>query len=169
MGLPESRFVTDHVTGCDRPGRPISPQQFVERMVYAIVRLEEAGSALLALPMSGYGTGMRVGSLDVVRELIEAYGWNVNVMRPAPPSAAAITRMDEALGWLTYIDGRNHMLRRIVGARCLVNPVTGRHLFSWRRLGSAFAADYRAIQRWHSIGIENIVARLHRDGFVFPT
>ena len=44
------------------------------------------------------------------------------------------------------------MLRRIVGARSLVHPMTGRHLYSWRRLGTAIGADHKAVQRWHAQG-----------------
>ena len=78
------------------------------------------------------------------------------------PSAAKITRMDEALAWITLIPVENYVLRRIVGARCLVHPVTERHLFTWRRLASVMGADHKAVQRWHGQGIALIVAALNR-------
>ena len=53
-------------------------------------------------------------------------------------------------------------MRRIVGARSLVHPVTDRHLFPWRRLGGALGADHKAVQRWHAEGIGLIVAALNR-------
>jgi hypothetical protein len=48
-----------------------------------------------------------------------------------------------------------------VGARALVSPVTGRHLYSWRRLGSLVGADHKAVQRWHAQGVDLLVAALN--------
>ena len=54
-----------------------------------------------------------------------------------------------------------YVLRRIVGARSLVSPMTGRYLYSWRRLGTAIGADHKAVQRWYVQGLAMIVARLN--------
>jgi hypothetical protein len=120
-------------------------------------RLEEAGATLLALPGTGYSTSLRMSQLDIVRDA-QSYGWQKGRIRPAVPSASRITRMDEALGWLTLIPKERYVLRRIVGARSLVSPVTERHLFSWRRLGAVLGADHKAVQRWHAQGIDILVA-----------
>jgi hypothetical protein len=124
---------------------------------FIIYRLEEAGATLLALPGSGYSTRLRVTALDVVQEAQEAKGWQAGRIRPPVPSASRISRMDEALGWIALIPRDRYMLRRIVGARCLVSPVTERHLFSWRRLGTVMGADHKAVQRWHAQGIDMLV------------
>ena len=129
---------------------------------YVIYRLEEAGSAILALPNTGHSTALRTSALDVVRSAIEGYGWTERQIRPAIPSAERITRMDEAYAWLALIPGDRYVLRRIVGARSLVSPVTERHLFSWRRLAGLLGADHKAIQRWHAQGIDLILAALAR-------
>jgi hypothetical protein len=128
-----------------------------------IYRLEEAGHTLLALPDTGYSTRMRTTQIDVVRDAVEAYGWNTGNgrLRPAMPDSARITRMDEALAWIPLIPRDRYVLRRIVGARCLVSPVTERHLFAWRRLATLLGADHKAIQRWHAQGIDLIVAILN--------
>jgi len=135
---------------------------------FVISRLEEAGATLLALPGSGYSTRLRVSQLDVVHAALEAYGADRGRMRPAVPSAARITRMDESLSWIGLIPDERFVLRRIVGARSLVSPVTERHLFSWRRLGTVIGADHKAVQRWHAQGIGMVVAALialrHGDG-----
>jgi len=68
--------------------------------------------------------------------------------------------MDEAMVWLLLIPTDRYVLRRIVGARSLVHPVTERHLYPWRRLAAALGADHKAVQRWHAQGIELIVAAL---------
>jgi hypothetical protein len=129
---------------------------------YVTYRLEEAGETLLALPGTGYSTRLRTSSLDIVRTALENYGWSESRIRPPVPSSAKITSMDEALGWITLIPLENYVLRRIVGARCLVSPVTERHLFPWRRLVAALGADHKAVQRWHAQGIAIIVAALNR-------
>jgi hypothetical protein len=129
---------------------------------FVTYRLEEAGETLLALPGTGYSTRLRTSSLDIVRTALENYGWTESRVRPPVPSSAKITRMDEALGWILLIPLENYVLRRIVGARCLVSPVTERHLFPWRRLGAALGADHKAVQRWHAQGIALIVAALNR-------
>ena len=123
-------------------------------------RLEEAGRTLLALPGSGYSTRLRASRLDIAAEVGEALGDGAGRVRAATPEAAQITRMDEALGWLPLIPQDRFVLRRIVGARSLVSPVTERHLFSWRRLGSVMGADHKAVQRWHGQGIALLVAAL---------
>jgi hypothetical protein len=125
---------------------------------FIVYRLEEAGATLLALPGTGYSTKMRVSHLDVVPSVVEAYGSDRTRVRPPTPSAARITRMDEALGWITLIPAERRVIRRIVGARSLVSPVTERHLFSWRRLGEVVGADHKAVQRWHGQGIDMLVA-----------
>jgi hypothetical protein len=135
---------------------------------YVIRRLEEAGATLLALPGTGWSTRMRTSSLEIVRTAIEAYGWAGQKVRPPIPSAEKITSMDEAMGWITLIPLDRYVLRRIVGARSLVHPVSDRHLFPWRRLGAALGADHKAVQRWHAEGIDLIVTALNHAGAPLP-
>jgi hypothetical protein len=129
---------------------------------FVIHRLEEAGATLLALPGTGWTTRLRTSSIEIVRTALENYGWHETVIRPAIPSAEKITRMDEAMSWISVIPLDRYVLRRIVGARSLVHPVTDRHLFPWRRLARALGADHKAIQRWHAQGIDMIVSALNK-------
>ncbi|MBB5373626.1 DUF6362 family protein [Acidocella aromatica] len=122
-----------------------------------ISRLEAAGATLLALPSHGYSTQLRTMKFDVVHTALEAYGWQSTMVRPAMPSAADISRMDEVFGWLTIIPETKYVLRRILGARALVHPITGRHLFPWRRIATMLGADHKSIQRWHTQGIELVL------------
>jgi hypothetical protein len=126
---------------------------------YLIYRLEEAGRTLLALPHSGPSTRLRTARHDIVQSALEAYGWHSVEprLRPPVPSPAQITRMDEALDWIPRIPQDRYVLRRILGARALISPITGRHLFSWRRLATLLGADHKAIQRWHAQGIDLLV------------
>jgi hypothetical protein len=127
-----------------------------------IYRLEEAGATLLALPGSGWSTRLRTTAIEIVRTALESYGWTEARVRPAVPSGPKVDRMDEAMTWLGLIPQESYVLRRVVGARSLVHPITDRHLFSWRRLGAALGADHKAVQRWHAQGIDIIVAALNR-------
>ena len=70
---------------------------------FIIYRLEEAGTTLLSLPGTGYSTRLRVSQLEVLQEVVEAHGGDRGRVRPAVPGAARITRMDEALAWITMI------------------------------------------------------------------
>jgi hypothetical protein len=127
---------------------------------YVNYRLEEAGGTLLALPDSGWTTRLRSSSLEIVRTALEAYGWDAARIRPAVPSPEKIDRMDEAMAWISMIPLERYVLRRIVGARSLVHPVTDRHLFPWRRLAVVLGTDHKAVQRWHAQGIAIMVAGL---------
>ncbi len=127
---------------------------------FVIYRLEEAGATLLALPGTGWTTRLRTSSLEIVRTALESYGWTETRIRPPVPSSEKITRMDEAMGWLPLIPIDRYVIRRVVGARSLVHPVTDRYLFPWRRLGAALGADHKAVQRWHAQGIDMIVSVL---------
>jgi len=140
--------------------RPMMISGFEIDADFVVYRLEEAGATLLALPGTGWSTRMRGSSLEIVRTALEAYGWSEARIRPLVPPAEKITRMDEAMAWIPLIPLDRYVLRRVVGARSLVHPITDRHLFPWRRLGKALGADHKAIQRWHARGIAMIVAAL---------
>jgi hypothetical protein len=144
---------------------PASDPSLAEPMridtAFVTYRLEEAGATLLALPSTGYSTRLRTSKLDVMASAAESFGQETaRRVRPPVPSASRITRMDEALGWITLIPQERYVIRRIVGARCLVSPITERHLFSWRRLGQTVGADHKAVQRWHAQGIDMLVAAI---------
>jgi hypothetical protein len=136
-------------------GRPIDAN-------FVISRLEEAGATLLAMQATGWTTRLRTSNIEIVRTAVESYGWTEMRVRPSAPSSEKITRMDEAMGWIGLIPLDRYVLRRIVGARSLVHPVTERYLFPWRRLGAALGADHKAVQRWHGQAIDLIVAALNR-------
>ena len=138
-----------------------------DRIVYdarlVVTRLEQAGRTLLALPNSGFSTGVRLNAATLFQHMVEADGVEAvpNRMRAPVPPASRITEMDEALAWIPLIPRDRSVLRRIVGARSLVNPLTERHLYPWRRLGSMLGADHKAVQRWHTQGVAIIVGALN--------
>jgi len=139
--------------------RPVPARGGAMTAAEIVARLEAAGATLLAMPARGYSTHMRQMKFDIVHTALEAYGWGGAMARPPAPSAAEISRMDEAFGWLALIPEAKYVLRRVLGARALVHPLTGRHLYAWRRLGAALGTDHKAVQRWHAEGVE-MLARL---------
>ena len=148
--------------GFSRPDGTLETEPLAIDVPFVVAQLEAAGATLLALPGTGWTTKLRQSSLEIVHIAIETYGWSDKQIRPAIPSAAKITRMDEVMGWIALIPVERYVLRRIVGARSLVNPTTDRHLFPWRRLAATIGADHKAVQRWHRQGIDLIVTALNR-------
>lgn len=146
-----------------RADTPLAPNEWgTLDAAYVIARLEEAGRTLLALPHTGPSTRMRTNVLDVVRSSVEGYGWGEGRLRPAYPDSGEVSRMDEAMAWISRIPIDRYVLRRIVGARALINPTTDRHLYPWRKLADALGADHKAVQRWHAQGISLIVDSLNK-------
>lgn len=141
------------VRATDAPNDAIDAQAVV-------ARLEEAGRTLLALPGPRPGPRLRSSVWTVLASAIEGHADQPARMRPAVPGSARISRMDEAFGWLALIPQDRYVLRRILGARALIHPLTGRHLYPWRRLGTALGADHKAVQRWHAQGVALIVKGL---------
>jgi hypothetical protein len=125
-----------------------------------IARLEEAGVTLLRMPRLGYNIGALNYWPEVVRQW-EDYGkGDPGPLRPARPSAGDITLMDHAFQLLGHIPHDRYVLRRVVGLRALVDPMTDRHIWTWGRIAFAIGADRRTVPHWHRQGIAMIVAGL---------
>jgi hypothetical protein len=124
-------------------------------------KLEAAGATLLAMRIRSPAPGdVQCALPDVLQEAVTAYGYTDEIMRPAIPDAAAITAMDSVFSWLQFIPQQRFLIRRLVAVRCLVHPMSGRHVVTWKRLAGIVRADYRAVQTWHSQGVALIVERL---------
>lgn len=127
---------------------------------YVLARLELAGSTLIALPGTGcLPAGMKSNWPDFARQAIEAYGYTEARVRPPVPRARAITEMDEAFAWVGLVD--DVRTRRLLLLRALVDPITDRHRWSWRRLDSSFGIHRDTLRLWHGRGIGRIVTRLN--------
>jgi hypothetical protein len=123
-----------------------------------ISRLEEAGRVLLSLPPERAAGHCRTSIWEYVREPVHSMALPRKSM--PTPSASEISRMDAALRWPGLIPSDKFVLRRIICARMMVSPLTGRHFFPWRRIGTLLGADHKAIQRWHEQGIHIITGSL---------
>lgn len=122
--------------------------------------LEKAGTTLQGLPDTGPRLGLRLVSLELrmaAQMAGPAPGRERRALRPAlePGDIAA---MDTAFAWLALIGNRTE--RRIVCARLLCDPRTGRHRYSWRAIGRLLGVDHHAVQGWWRRGIDQIVREL---------
>ncbi|MEO5350996.1 MAG: DUF6362 family protein [Magnetococcus sp. YQC-3] len=90
------------VTGALR-GQETATPKWTTKMVSD--RLEEAVKTLQALRVSGTKPkGYASSWPDVLQDPSESYGWNDSELRPIPPSPDAITRMDQTLLWLHWLE-----------------------------------------------------------------
>jgi len=140
------------------------------------LRLEEAGRALMSLPMpkGALPRDARSNWPDVVRGYEDAFaaliGASDEVKRDfsdshnrvrVSPSAATVGRMDEVLGWLWRIEEPRK--RRLCLSRSLIHPVSGRHVVSFRKLGRMFGLHHETMRAWHDRTLAEIAASLTRD------
>jgi hypothetical protein len=128
---------------------------------WLVACLEDAGRTLQALPARGtrpseYGNGWP----DVVHDAEVAYGWAADRIRPAFPGAKAIARMDEIYSWIGLIPESQRLLRRIVLLRSLVDPVSNRHRFSWRKVAVTLGCHHASVQTWHENAIVTILTKI---------
>ena len=78
-------------------------KQWTAKMV--IYRLKEAAATLRALRSPGVQpSGYTSNWPDVIHRAMDAYGCHNIEIKPLQPSPVAIKRMDEALGWLEWLE-----------------------------------------------------------------
>ncbi|MEJ0015695.1 MAG: hypothetical protein WDN25_03865 [Acetobacteraceae bacterium] len=147
---------------------------------YVLRRLDEAGKTLMALPGRGvFPTGFRSSMPDYLHLPDEDF-WHAGVnphlsatqaehQRPAPPSRAAVSAMDEVyFRWMPLLPSDTEMAlrkRRLLLLRSLVWPGSGwddPHVWSWRRLGEHFRIDHKTAQTWHARVVDQLASRLRR-------
>lgn len=120
--------------------------------------LEWAGAILLSMQLSPVKPKKIHGCWpEYVQNVAEAYGYTSERLRAAIPGAHDISCMETILEWINHIPLERYVLRRIVGARSLVNPVNQKHLFSWSRIGKMLSADRRAVRSWYDSGVDLIM------------
>ena len=111
-------------------------------------RLEEAGATLLALPGGDMpNQGVRVSWPDFPRDVQQSYGYGARKLRPPRPSSAAIDQMDESFRWLALVPNITH--RKLLGLRAMVDPISGRHLYSWEACGEKLGCHRVSAAAWH--------------------
>ena len=137
-------------------------------------RLEDAGRTLAMLPIPKNGRPAPPGCAwpDVVQSFWDVVGHaevgtiedrqHLLAMANNQPifraDRAAITRLDEVLGWLWLVSEPHK--RRVVAARMLVHPVSLRHRHSWGEVADGMNTSSRSVRRWFEDGVEAIIRGL---------
>ena len=116
-------------------------------------RLEEAAETLNRLPMTGlkpreYGDAWPT----VIHDAMDAYGWDEAVVRLGPPSAEAITRMDEVMDWLRWM-GPDQV--RLVWLRAGRVP--------WRMIGVRYRVSINTVRSMWVSALATVAANLNSD------
>jgi len=124
--------------------------------------LEWAGQRILSLPVHGlYPQTYRSFWPDYPQDPNTAYGYSNVKLRPPPPSKDEIPFVDEILDLILLVPIERQ--RRILNARSLINPTTGRYIFPWSKISFLLHSDPRTIKNLHKKGLEFIAGRLSED------
>lgn len=124
-------------------------------------RLREAAQVLRGLSLGNRDFPARLAAAwpDVVRLGMEAHGYVAPSRRPAQPTPAAVSRADEAVLWLLWLDDE---ARRVVWARASKIP--------WRRLEDMDGRSHTTLRRIEAGGLDALCRRLNaplcREGAV---
>ena len=117
--------------------------------------LEWAGAKLLAMRIkSPAPAGYRSYWPDFAEDITAAYGYTKETMRAPAVAPHEITQMDAILSLPALIvDVRT---RRIVHRRALVAPVSGRHVYSFTKIGRDFHVSRQRVAQLHTAGLLEI-------------
>ena len=127
-------------------------------------RLYEAGEALAALRLYGIvPSGYRCGMPAPLRDK-ESYGVVRAEWVPPPPSARAISAMDQALSWVGLIPPEQLRLRRLMHVRLQWHLRRGEPLLSWVKIGELMGVSDKTAKTWWLGGIDLILIGLRRPG-----
>ena len=121
------------------------------------VMLEWAGARMLSLPSKPVGPAdARSGWPDCLREAQDEEPCTDSPpFRPHVPTAVEISLMDRILGLPSHCTDPN--LRTVVQARTLIAPLSGRYLFSWKKLAKKFNTSAFIIQSRYRQGLRAIL------------
>lgn len=152
----------------------MSAEEFVR------AKIESAGKTLMLFPI-GFGKpqGHRSNWPEAARELIvymqddgkglEIIMPDVEVMREKA-SMREVTELEEVIGWIQ--DYASYCKRRNIRAACVQlmwdamrhHRLTGRRIWSWRRLGKKYGISYETARNWYEGGISRIAIIQHEKG-----
>ncbi len=131
-------------------------------------RLFEAGCTLSVLPMCGLRpANVRVAWPEIMADADPDWIGALpdDSGRMPRPTAKAIARMDEALGWLALIDDDRMNWRRAICLRLVVHPISHRHRWAWRAVGRKLGVDHKTAQSWHERGVSAITKKIACPAF----
>ncbi len=119
-------------------------------------RLEEAAETMQRLPMTGLKPTGHISSWPpILREFYEAYGYDDVQVRLGPPSPEAITRMDEVMEWLRWLEPNDVRLLWLRAERV-----------RWKLIQQRFGKARSTLAAHWKAALFQIVAILNRDQFL---
>ena len=124
--------------------------------------LKWAGEKLLSLPLPKPGPAAPgVCWPNFPSDASTAYGYSNIKLRPVAPLKDEIKFIDEILDLILLID--SIQIRRIMHARCLIAPNSGKQLYSWTRIGKLLSLDRKRVAYLHRQGLTAIAQKLPPD------
>lgn len=136
--------------------KPISGQEMAQAVED---RLFEAGYTLACLPAhgirpAGWGKGWGETLMDMDDLLTLTAESEV---RPPMPTAAAISRMDEAFTWVQGIS--NDAWRRAILLWMMIHPLSHQHRYSWGKIGKVLGVSDKTAKTFFIRGIADITKK----------
>ena len=128
---------------------------------YVQSSLEFAGQSLLSMRIKNPGPcEMRGFWPSIVQD--EEVELPLGVRnRAVMPIGREIDAMDEILAWIQLIPQEKAEMRRAVGLRSLISPISDKHLYPWKRIAKILSCDPRTAMAWHATGIGLIARELN--------
>lgn len=122
--------------------------------------LEWAGGKLIAMSGARSGpTGYKTCWPDYDQDKFEVLQFRRgDPIRVSPPTSAEITLTEEILRLPNLCSDKTR--RRILHARALTHPVSGRNLTSWRRLAEILGRSEQTVKSLHTKALEEVVRRV---------
>lgn len=122
--------------------------------------LEWAGVRLLAQPTNKIKpAGPKVIWPDFAQEVFQVLDFRSgNLLRASPPSAPEIPIMEEIL-LLPNLCAKVET-RRILHARCLLNPLSYRHINSWTKIARLVHSNRESVRLDHQKGLLEVARKI---------
>lgn len=121
--------------------------------------LKWAGEKLLSMPLRKPGPAAPGGCWpDFPSDATVAYGYSDIKLRPVPPLKGEIKFIDEILELILVIN--SIPTRRIMHARSLIAPNSGRNLYSFSRIAKLLSLDRKRVAKMHQQGLLQIAQNI---------
>lgn len=124
-----------------------------ELLIEIASRFDEAGMTLARLP-GGMWTA------DMIAAVGDDDGPLESEIEQRKPTPREIDRMDETLSWVAVLPAAPDPLRLLIQKRLVRSARTGRHRYSWRKLGRVLGVSHHTARDWHARALETIARKI---------
>ncbi len=126
--------------------------------------LEWAGEKLLSFPVKNSSPrSYRNSWPDYLNSSLPNY-FSGKTLIPHPPNSFEIDLMDNILSLVTLIP--DSISRNIINSRCLISPITHKHLFPWSQISRLLNLSSRTTHRSYDFGINQILKRSSKSQLI---